>query len=65
MAIHFYPKVGGRVDFDTPEEAAAFFAITGGGTVEAPKQVHTTPAVTPAHVEHRGSKGQEKGGLRA
>ena len=37
MAIHFYPKVGGRVDFDTPEEAAAFFAITGGGTTEAPK----------------------------
>ena len=37
MAIHFYPKVGGRVDFDTPEEAARFFEITGGGTIEAPK----------------------------
>lgn len=55
MAIHFYPKVGGRVDFDTPEEAARFFELTGGGTREAPPtteakvtQVAMDPG-TPAH----------------
>jgi hypothetical protein len=58
MAIHFYPKVGGRVDFDTPEEAARFFEITGGGTIEAPKPkaqaaptVVTPPVVTQDPIE--------------
>lgn len=49
MAIHFFPKVGGRVDFDTPEEAARFFEITGGGTIEAPKpEVKAESVVTAA-----------------
>lgn len=37
MAIHFYPTIGGRVDFDTPEEASKFFELTGGGTIETHK----------------------------
>lgn len=46
MAIHFFPKVGGRVDFDTPEEAARFFEITGGGTIEAPPPKAQTAKVS-------------------
>jgi hypothetical protein len=62
MAIHFYPKVGGRVDFDTPEEAARFFEITGGGTIEAPKPKAqaaptgvTPPVVTQDPIEESAS----------
>jgi hypothetical protein len=45
MAIHFYPKVGGHVDFDTPEEAARFFEITGGGTIEAPQSENLATSI--------------------